>query len=92
VHANGKDGTGNEHLLAQGCNISARLDDSFSAVMVLIEFVAEGLEHGENLCGRLVDWCCRHDCLCLLGVHKIAFPGSFVTCHGVVLLELGVFF
>jgi hypothetical protein len=55
---------------------------------VLIEFVAEGLEHGENMRRRLIDWCCGHVCLCLLAAHKIAFPGSLVTCHGVVLLEL----
>jgi hypothetical protein len=84
--------TGDEHLLAQSRNISTRLDDSFSAVVVLIEFIAEGLEHGENMSRRLVDWCCgRFWRLCFLGVHHIAFPRSLVACHGVVLLGRGVF-
>ncbi len=34
------------HLLAQGGNVSGRLDDALSSVVVLVQLVPEALKHG----------------------------------------------
>ena len=57
------------HLLAQGCDVAGRFDDAFAAVVVLVQLIAEDLEHGHK--GGWRSW----------GVHCVGVVGAFDAGH-----------
>lgn len=57
------------HLFAEGGDVAGCFYDPLAAVVVLVEFVAEGFEHWEE--GRWLRWC----------VHVVVTMCVFAACH-----------